>query len=66
MSNWISVNDLLPEDGANVIYYFDQVGVHRGKYDANSNTFYGRSGWLWNDVTHWMPDKGQELPERPA
>lgn len=59
---WISVEDRLPEEGISVLYYFGCVGVHKGKYKKNgrSNIFYGNSGFLTDDVTHWMP-----LPEPP-
>ena len=59
MSEWISVDDWLPEEGQSVIYYFDVVGMHFGKYYGD-NCFGGRSGFLTGDVTHWMP-----LPELP-
>ena len=62
---WISVKDKLPEEDQEVWYYFDAVGVHKGKYTGRlyfigkeshfSNTFYGKSGFLTDDVTHWMP-----------
>lgn len=66
--NWIKVEDELPEIGQRVIYYFEHVGVHVGKFmkvDNNEdmpygNIFYGKSGFLTDDVTHWMP-----LPEIP-
>jgi len=50
---WISTSDRLPEDGQEVIYFFEWCGVHRGKYtteeysaehfglDDNGNPFYG-------------------------
>lgn len=28
-------------------------------------TFYSDKGFLCWDVTHWMPDNGQELPKKP-
>lgn len=52
---WIQCKDRLPEDKQRVIYYFDMVGIHMGRYDASSNTFHGPSGFLQEDVTHWMP-----------
>jgi hypothetical protein len=53
--NWIMTDDALPQDGQKVIYYFKHVGIHMGKYDAKSNTFYSSAGFLQDDVTHWMP-----------
>lgn len=82
MSDWILVEDEIPDEGQAVIYFFECVGVWRGKFaqcamnvehfgtDENgkpymSNTFYSDKGFLGDDVTHWMPDEGQELPSRP-
>ena len=79
--DWIHIRDQEPKEGQSVIYFFEHVGVHRGKYkevdygedfgtDENGNTykgnmFYSEKGFLTDDVTHWMPDEGQELPKRP-
>lgn len=80
---WIKVEDREPFEGQDVIYYFEHVGVHRGKFtktiyevehfgtDEHGNPyeglcFYSDRGWLTDDVTHWMPDDGQELPPPPA
>ena len=66
--DWIKVTDKLPEEGQRVFYYFKKVGVHRGHYytsEPYGSTFYGPNGWLTDDVTHWMPDEGQPLPEPP-
>jgi hypothetical protein len=65
---WIKVEDELPEEGQKVIYFFEYVGIHIGKFMKDKdnigcpygNTFYGKSGFLTDDVTHWMP-----LPEPP-
>ena len=54
-STWISVNDKIPNDGQAVLYYFDVVGIHSGFYDADDDCFYGSSGFLCGDVTHWKP-----------
>lgn len=59
MSNWISVEDRLPEKEIYILYYFDVTGVGLGKFDG-LNTFYSCMGWLTGDVTHWQP-----LPEPP-
>lgn len=64
-NTWILHEKTQPADGQAVIYYFDVVGVHRGHYDADIDTYYGHSGFLGSDVTHWMPDEGQPLPEEP-
>lgn len=57
---WISVKQRMPDEGQSVLYYFDVVGVHSGKYGGD-DVFYGASGFLTGDVTHWMP-----LPAAPA
>lgn len=73
MSEWIKMSDRQPEHGQAVIYYFDMVGRHRGFYSTGLDedgyryhTFYGKGGFLTDDVTHWMPDEGQEMPEKPV
>lgn len=61
---WISVTDRLPTEGQRVIYYFEIVGIHIGKYkkgEDGTNIFWGPSGYLGDDVTHWMP-----LPPTPT
>ena len=66
---WIRVEDRLPEEGRKVIYYFGCVGIHIGKFMKDKdniglpygNIFYGKSGFLTDDVTHWM-----YLPEPPG
>lgn len=62
MSDWILVSERLPEEGQKVIYYFKMVGIHIGRYTKEiddegyeHNVFYGRDGFLEDDVTHWMP-----------
>jgi hypothetical protein len=72
MSDWIKMSDRKPEEGQAVIYYFDMVGRHRGHYttwteagEFTYDVFHGPSGFLTDDVTHWMPDVGQEMPEKP-
>jgi len=77
MSDWITIGCCKPPVHHPVIYYFEQVGVHRGKYyrtvvDTDEkypvqyhDCFHGAAGWLTDDVTHWMLDTGQELPEPP-
>ena len=70
--NWIMVRDQLPSEGQKVIYYFYYTGVWRGTYKTvvnvmgEWNCFSGEGGgFLCGDVTHSMPDEGQELPEAP-
>jgi hypothetical protein len=65
---WIKCSDRMPKEGQRVIYYFHYVGVHAGNYTRTvdedgvvSHVFYGPSGFLSDDVTHWMP-----FPEPPA
>lgn len=66
--NWIHINDQKPEDGQNVFYFFDVFGVYKGKYQKSNyyvghddiescwcDCFYGKKGFLTDDVTHWMP-----------
>ena len=68
--NWIHINDQRPENEQDVFYFFEVLGVYKGKYERSQypeelfdeghepvfgNTFYGKKGWLTDDVTHWMP-----------
>lgn len=69
--NWIKTDDQLPNENQKVIYFFEYTGVSRGKFkgvyvhDLNTtlNCFYSKDGFLCDDVTHWMPDEGQNLNE---
>jgi len=67
MDKWILVKDALPEEEQQVIYFFKDVGVHIGKFtrEETTNIFYGKKGWLGNDVTHWMPYRPGPLPKPP-
>jgi len=65
---WISVEERLPEEGQNVLFYFEVTGVEVGHYTlindvhyGKGNQFYNKGGFLTDDVTHWMP-----LPAPPA
>lgn len=71
--DWISVEDDLPKENQDVIYYFRHTGIHMGRFNrveypaefvgekgVFGNAFFGRDGFLVDDVTHWMP-----LPEPP-
>jgi len=69
--DWINIEDQVPEDGQLVLTYFDildnKIEISRYKNLLGTedeifghNMFHNRSGWLTDDVTHWMP-----LPEPP-
>ena len=62
MSEWISIEDRLPENHQTVIYYFEDVGMCIGEYEQLHDSLYGtgncfssNAGFLTDDVTHWMP-----------
>lgn len=67
--DWIDINERAPEDGQKVIYYFAPLGMFFGQYerckgeDAEYGThcFFSKSGFLTDDVTHWMP-----MPKAPG
>lgn len=73
--DWIKIEDQVPEDGATVITYFEHTGIEISHYKNlvgtedeifGHNMFYNKSGWLTDDVTHWMPyNEGDQLPESP-
>jgi hypothetical protein len=64
---WISLERQQPAHGQAVIYFSPQVGVWRGKFDATAYCFYGDGGFIDGyDVTAWMEDEGQFLPQPPA
>lgn len=64
IENWISVEDRLPNEGANVLVYIPFRGSHLHYVSYMESglwyvpTMYGRSSL--NDITHWMP-----LPQPP-
>lgn len=65
---WIKIEDQLPEENKKLFYYFEWTGVNRGYYTQGAyktNIFYGEKGFLSDDVTHWMYDDGEELPNPP-
>ena len=103
MSEWISVEDRYPEEGAKVWYFFENKGIeirilaqgefygfhgcYEGAVDADGEIaipqcklpdcefregctgidyFGGDRGVLGGDITHWMPDTGQDKPEGPT
>ena len=64
MSEWISVEDRLPEDRVDVVFYGEFVGTVLGNYacerDGPWHAVY--SNFVWNkEITHWMP-----LPPNPS
>lgn len=71
-NNWIPVTDHYPKEGQKVIYYFKITGIDRGVFyfatpqviggfEEKFRCFGGDRGYLCEDVTHWMPDEGQDL-----
>lgn len=59
---WISVNDRLPEENANVFFILTWRGIHReyyagsymeGKWRTEHRNYAPSS--FWGVVTHWMP-----------
>ena len=66
-NTWISMDDLHPGKDQPVFYYAPMIGVWRGKFDPIGFTFYGSGGFIDGyDVTHWMPQAGQEdKPKAP-
>jgi hypothetical protein len=78
MQRWIHIDMRIPSEGEEVWYYFGfnnrvYSGRHRSFREEGyppgvvSNTFYGRSGFLTDDVTFWMPrSASEERPERPS
>lgn len=75
MSSWIKMSDEKPEHGQQVFYYFEVTGVHAGIYEwyewpeeeiGVKDCFSNESGFLCDDVTHWMPrSKGDAIPKMP-
>lgn len=59
---WISVEDRLPEDSAEVNLFTRSRIVGSGYYDKYTKRWvqYHAGGAIYADVTHWMP-----LPEPP-
>jgi hypothetical protein len=83
MSEWLDIHDKKPYNDEPVYYYFDVFDkVYYGYYYEDDmsffynaphgtykqNTFYGRSGFLGDDVTYWMPREDTEpilYPDKP-
>ena len=63
MSNWISVEDRLPEFHKDILFYAGAIdGVRMGRLYRNSHRFISDGDKFFkSDVTHW-----QELPEPPT
>ena len=63
MSEWISVEDRLPEDNVEVMVNRKDNGFWWGVISKANGLFFVRFGNDWmdvSDVTHWMP-----LPSAP-
>jgi len=69
--DWIKIEDQTPEDGQVVLTYFKElnnpieISVYKNLVGTDDeifghNCFSNKSGWLTDDVTHWMP-----LPDPP-
>ena len=59
MSDWISVNDDLPDEFQEVLSFAKRDGVAKSIYRAG-NFKKSLVAWEHQTVTHWMP-----LPETP-
>ena len=65
---WIKIEDKVPPEGVNLLYFFDCTGISLGQYygiepdycPETGHVFGSADGWLTGDVTHWMP-----LPDVP-
>lgn len=60
---WIPVEEMMPEEGAEVFAYSPSIGrqvAHIVAADGGVAWYWGTSGVLGIDATHWMP-----LPEPP-
>lgn len=59
---WIKIEDKVPPEGVNLLYFFDCTGICLGQYygiepdycPETGHVFASRDGWLTGDVTHWM------------
>jgi hypothetical protein len=79
--SWNKIEDTKPEEEVEVFYFFPFLGMYRGKYvpvqypseifeegeePCYGDCFYGESGFLTDDVTHWQYSFGvEEFPELP-
>lgn len=53
-ASWIEFSIKSPEPDQKVFYFFKFTGVSVGRF-APPETFFGKSGFLTGDVSHWMP-----------
>ena len=58
MSEWISIEDMLPEIGMSVFVFLSERGFQEVPYMV---TKFDRHGFNISNVTHWMP-----LPKPPV
>lgn len=66
---WINIKDKKPEPGKPVWYYFDVFNrIYDGHYYGTDkeDVFYGKHGFLTNDVTFWMPKNNNKKPDKPS
>jgi hypothetical protein len=80
---WLRIDEQKPKDAQLVFYYFGVFDkVYKGMYSSevfnlpdedettitcNIDYFGGRSGFLGDDVTYWMPrEDGDNYPEPPT
>lgn len=56
-SEWISVNDRLPDEYTDVLFFNSGYRLHFiGRvYDKNEKTFWDQQADKHTKVTHWMP-----------
>jgi len=59
-SDWISVNDRLPEDKESILYYIPLIDKIISGYKKGLFWHESKTSCSVNTVTHWMP-----LPEKP-
>lgn len=65
---WIHYKDVRPRKDQPVIYFEEHIGVWRGFYrghDEYGGVFVPACHGGFIDATHWMPDDGRPLPDRP-
>ena len=58
LPRWIQVGEQLPEEGVEVLAYSPSVGrqvAHTVAVDGGVAWYWGTSGVLGIDATHWMP-----------
>lgn len=66
---WINIHDRAPEEGQQVLGYFDvfdsiEIYTYHDvskEFEGLHHQFINRTGFLTDDITHWMP-----LPKKPA